>query len=228
MSLDAAVETVGGSSYPILIKPIGSAGAKGVFIVHARDAVIDLNAAEWIGGLDALRKRMAAVGKEKWVVEEYIAKPGDPFCPAADLKFFSFYGKIGLVLEVERFPIRRYAWWTPEGKTAPVTKFADELFAGGGFTAEQAALVQSVSAKMPLPYMRIDFMRRDERLYFGEFTPRQGDFEKYDDDTDRMMGRHYLEAEMRLHRDLLAGKRFPEFMEWAAPFLPPPQGRSSA
>ena len=223
MSLVAAIEATGSAAYPILVKPVASAGSHGVFVVHGRDAILDLRLTEWIGGLEALQERMAAEKKDKWLVEQYIAKPDDPSCPAPDLKFFCFYGKIALVLEVERFPVRRYAWWTAEGKTAPVTKSEYELFDGAGFTPEQAGAVAEISAKLPLPYARIDFLRSGQDLYFGEFTPRPGDFEKYDEETDQMMGRHYLEAELRLHYDLLAGKRFAAFMEWAAPFLPPRQ-----
>lgn len=66
--------------------------------------------------------------------------------------------------------------------------------------------------------MRIDFLAAKSGLYFCEFTPRPGDFEKFNDATDEMLGTLYLDAELRLVNDLVFGKRFTEFAEWAAPF----------
>ena len=74
---------------------------------------------------------------------------------------------------------------------------------------------------MPVPYMRIDFLRGEYRFAFGEFTPRPGDFEGFNEATDRMLGELYLDAETRLHADLLDGRRFPVFMDWLAPFRTP-------
>jgi hypothetical protein len=48
---------------------------------------------------------------------------------------------------------------------------------------------------MPHPFMRIDTLLGEDDLVFGEFTPRPGQF-------------HRFNAEWRLREDLLEGKRF--------------------
>jgi TupA-like ATPgrasp len=68
-----------------------------------------------------------------------------------------------------------------------------------------------------LPFLRIDFLRGEDRFAFGEFRLRPGDFETFNDATDRRLGELYLDAEARLYADLLAGRQFPVFMDWLAP-----------
>ena len=140
-----------------------------------------------------------------------MAKPGDLKCPAPDLKFYCFYGRVGVVLEVERYPKSQYCWWSWEGARTETGKYSESLFDGAGFTQEHRALAERISAAMPLPFMRIDFLKAENRLLFGELTPRPGNFHAFNDETDRQLGDLYLEAEGRLMDDLLNGKGFPEF-----------------
>ncbi|MCB1499004.1 MAG: hypothetical protein KDK07_04315 [Bauldia sp.] len=218
MSAAEAVGAAGEAARPVVVKPVGGAGSQGVYVVHGPDRVLELATRAWIGGLDELGSRLAATRWPNWLVEDYLGAVGNPECPAPDLKFYSFYGRVGLVLEAERFPELRYAWWKPDGAPVITGIFDDKLFAGHGFTSAQKQRVEAISAAMPLPFMRIDFLRGADRFAFGEFTPRPGDFETYNAATDRMLGDCYLDAEARLYADLLAGKQFPVFMEWLAPF----------
>lgn len=46
---------------------------------------------------------------------------------------------------------------------------------------------------------------------FGEFTPKPGNYDEFDKNTDQILGDYFLRAESQLTNDLLAGKVFHEF-----------------
>lgn len=71
--------------------------------------ILNLRQRQWIASIDVLAAEMAGLAWEQWLVEDFAENPDDPLCPAADLKFYSFYGRVGIVLEVERYPVTRYA-----------------------------------------------------------------------------------------------------------------------
>ena len=95
----AALERAAAASRPVVIKPLGAAGSSGVYLVHGPDTILDLRQRQWIANFDSLAAVMAGLQWSEWLVEDFAAKPGDPFCPAPDLKFYSFYGRVGLILE---------------------------------------------------------------------------------------------------------------------------------
>jgi hypothetical protein len=43
---------------------------------------------------------------------------------------------------------------------------------------------------------------------FGEFAPKPGNYDEFDDETDQWLGDYYLQAEGRLTNDLINGKEF--------------------
>ena len=90
-----------------------------------------------------------------------------------------------------------------------------EDYAGDGFTTEELNRAKSISAKIPLPYARIDFLKSEDETVFGEIEVNTGGFEKLDRKTDKVLGGCYLKAESRLFYDVWAGKQFPEFVESA-------------
>lgn len=49
---------------------------------------------------------------------------------ARDLKFYGFYGKVALILEIVRFPERKYCWWTAHGERVRTGKYDKKLFEG--------------------------------------------------------------------------------------------------
>jgi hypothetical protein len=197
-----------------VVKPARGAGSAGVFVVRADADVIEVEKAKPLGGLAGMARRLeellasGRVGQDSWRVEDIV---GDGSGPAGDLKFYSFYGKVSLVLEIERVPRTRHCWWGADGVPVSTGKYEDSAFQGAGFTPEQRRLVEGISARLPVPFMRIDFLRGRDGLMFGEFTPRPGQFHLFAPATDRRLGTDFLRAEGRLVHDLLAGKRFPEF-----------------
>jgi len=48
-------------------------------------------------------------------------------------------------------------------------------------------------------------------MFFGEFTPKPGKYEQFNDDIDQCLGDYFLEAEARLVEDLLDSKPFDHF-----------------
>lgn len=219
LSMAEALSRAAHAMRPVVVKPIGAAGSWGVFVVHKPDAILNLRQRQWIANIDVLAGEMARLAWDRWLVEDFAENPDDPLCPAADLKFYAFYGRIGIALEVERYPTTRYAFWLRDGTPTRTGHYADQLFEGRGVTADQFEAVEALSAQLPFPFMRIDLLRSKDKLFFGEFTPRPGDFEQFSPGLDFLLGDLFLEAELRLTRDLLNGKRFPAFMEWATPFL---------
>jgi hypothetical protein len=90
-------------------------------------------------------------------------------------------------------------------------------FYGEGVNSREAEIAAKISLEIPLPFMRIDFLRSaDGNLIFCEFTPRPGDFEKLNAGTDARLGREYSAAFARLYDDVLNGKSFKLFSQLCA------------
>lgn len=203
---------------PLVIKPARSTGARGVFLVHSADRIIDVRAKEvlssWEDMLERMRALMSAAVRplaDRWVTEELIIdEHGDP---ARDLKFFCFYGKALFVQEIERLPRFRATFWGTDGQPVDTGK-PSLLTEGYGITDKHIAVAESISAEIPHPFMRIDTLRAGpDELVVGEFTPRPGQFEEFDRATDRWMGEEWVRAERRIMDDALDGKRFAAFFE---------------
>jgi hypothetical protein len=111
-------------------------------------------------------------------------------------------------MEVVRDPVTRYCFWDRECKGRNVGGLEDELFTGRGFTPEMLKMAESISAEIPVPFMRIDFHSTGSELVFCEFTPTSGGIWDYGRETDQFLGECYLEAEASLMADLVNGKRF--------------------
>ena len=204
----------------IAIKPIDGAGSRGVYLVFRFDKIQDVKRSRMLTSWDALRKSIKEdlasewVRHDEWMVEELIVKNSEELLPAKDLKFYCFYGKVALILEIDRFPELRYCWWTPDGKRIRTGKYDDALFHGEGISIEEIEDAKSISEQLPLPFIRIDFLKTDQGMCFGEFTPKPGNYETFNRQTDRWLGDYYLDAEGRLSEDLLKGKQFEAYKDW--------------
>lgn len=201
----------------VVVKPEAGAGGRGVYLVLGDGRVVDLrDGAElpgWPDMLASMRQDLTSgrVKQDRWLVEELITEDEGGLYPGRDLKFYCFYGKVGLVLEVRRSNANAYCEWDAEGNQLFSGKYDERRFEGEGATAEQVALAGRMSRKIPAPFMRIDFIRSataPSGMSFCEFTPRPGSFHRFEDAFDRRMGEYYLDAEARLERDLLRGKSF--------------------
>ncbi|MCR6112295.1 hypothetical protein HXA35_18345 [Bacillus sp. A301a_S52] len=201
-----------------VLKPVNSAGSRGVYIIYDETKILKVKDASLFQGYDELKLRMIEdvqkgfVQNDEWFLEELIydrEKQG----PARDLKFYCFYGRVGLVLEIERYPNIKYCWWNRSGYRIHTGKYENQLFEGEGFTKGELELVEKLSAELPVPFMRIDFLKTSKEFVFGEFTPKPGNYDEFNQKTDQSLGEMYLEAEYKLIDDLINGKKFSCFKE---------------
>ena len=154
------------------------------------------------------------VAENNWLAEELVVEDFEKKIPARDLKFYSFYGKVGLILEITRYPELRQCWWTRDGKRIRTGKYEEQLFKGDGVTEEEIAFIEQLSKKIPAPFVRIDFLKSEEGLIFGEFTAKPGNYDYFNEQIDRQLGDYYLEAEINLTNDLFSNKQFNEFNQF--------------
>ena len=183
------------------------------------DQRLDVKNRERIGESE-LKSRIAlllssgTIKKDRWQVEALV--PARALCPL-DVKFYCFYGRVALVMEVQRYPELQYNWYGANGDR--VTTGLDEglEFEGDGITPQEIEAVAKITLEIPAPFIRVDFLRsEDGHLIFGEFTPRPGEFHKFNSMTDSSLGREYNAAVARLNDDILTGKSFTTFSAMTA------------
>ena len=199
----------------IVIKPTEGDGGRGVYLVKSETDIFDVKRERELSSWPELIKAMTddikqnRVSKDQWYIEGLLQLSRDK--RARDIKFYCFYGVIGLILEIDRTNRARYWWWDHNGKWTNTGKYQESQFEGLGVSIEEMQQAIDLSLHIPTPFMRIDFIRTDNGLYFGEFTPKPGNFDEFDLETDRMLGQLYLEAEARLNADLINRKDFAYF-----------------
>lgn len=204
----------------IVIKPVDAAGARGVYLVHKHDYIFDVRNAKILQSYNELQEALqcdlttGAVDEDAWFIEQLIYENEKQLLPARDLKFYSFYGKVGLILEIVRDPEIRHSWWTRDGKRITTGKYEATLFAGQGVSESEIEQVENLSSEIPAPFLRIDFLKSESGLVFGEFTPKPGNYDEFDELTDAWLGDYFIEAEGRLINDLLNGKTFTAYKQF--------------
>ncbi|WP_018930751.1 ATP-grasp fold amidoligase family protein [Gracilibacillus lacisalsi] len=200
-----------------VIKPVDGAGSRGVYLVFHSEHIQDVRRKQVIHGIDSLRSHMKQdlesnwVKENQWSVEELIGNEQER--SAKDIKFYCFYGKVALVLEIERYPALRYCWWTRDGKRISTGRYENELYKGAGVSQQEIELAEMISKEIPAPFIRIDFLKTENELVFGEFTPKPGNFDEFDQVTDSWLGEYFEEAETRLFQDLMDRKTFQYYDE---------------
>lgn len=197
-----------------VVKPVDGAGARGVYLIHDTNDIMDIKQGRGIKTSDDLIESMkndlisGRVEKDDWMMEELILDDGSQ---ARDVKFYCFYGKVGVILEIERYPELKYCWWTAENERIVTGKYDNSPFKGKGVDSKEVAMAEMISAQVPAPFIRIDFLRSDEGLILGEFTPKPGNYDEFDAETDQYLGDLFLEAEGRLMQDLASSVSFEAF-----------------
>lgn len=203
-------------TYPSVIKPVDGAASRGVYLAVAPDRFKDVRSGKIYSSeselVEAMKMDLSTkrVAKDLWQAEEFIADSGT-LKAARDLKFYCFYGKVGFVLEVDRENGALYCEWLPDGELANTGRYSGNAFKGNGFSEHELQLAESVSLQIPAPFIRIDFLKTNDDFVLGEFTPRPGKFDEFNNDFDSYLGQLYLTAEARLQKDLFHGKRFEYF-----------------
>jgi hypothetical protein len=211
------------AQFPSVIKATRSTGSRGCYllfdpqhIVHARDNTI-LTSLEELR--DHAHQEMGRTGRRspsrplpnRWMVEEMILENSSKLVPARDFKFYCFYGEILLMQESRRLPSLEVAFWNDQNEPTRTGRYEDSEFEGMGINPDHREIVSRISREIPFPFMRIDMLNGGDEIVFGEFTPRPGHFEQFNDYWDRRMGEAWAVAESRITEDLLAGKQFTAF-----------------
>lgn len=202
---------------PAVLKPMQSSGSKGAYYLFG-DRFFSIATSEWIESWEELeesarRQAPNAFTSGLWEIQTLVTRDGNP---AVDLKFYCFYGEIGTILEVSRFPRREYMFFDMELKP---TRFTNDglprseslersVIHHGHLTEEHLQRVRDLSRSIPAPFMRIDMLFSDDGPVFCEFCGAPGNIHTIFEEDDRRLGEMYARAENRLINDLLRGKGF--------------------
>lgn len=204
----------------VVVKPTQGTGSRGVFLIPREDDIFQVSRSRekdsiqsWEELVRTMKAHVAA-GKveDRWMMEELILPTPGELNSGRDFKFYCFYGRVELVLEVRRYPKVRYAWWNRDGSSCETGKYSKERMKGTGLQEGDIDLIERIGQSIPAPFLRIDFLRSETGLVYGEFTSRPGTYDDFDDATDERLGRAFCVAEGRLVADLLDGKRFDDFL----------------
>ncbi|MCT1605919.1 hypothetical protein M3B43_01010 [Nesterenkonia massiliensis] len=206
---------------PFVLKPATGDASTGVFLVFNENQIFSVKdgneLTSWPELLDFANRLLlqGKVARDSWIIEELVTEhvSGEKV-PASNLKFYSFYGEIMRVDEIRRFPKRSTDFFNSDGtrmEKIPFRTPQDERHAGLGFKPSDLETVKELSLNIPAAFVRIDMLRSDEGLVFGEFTPAPGTAAHLTSDWDIRMGRAHLSAQLRLQQDLLSGKDFGKF-----------------
>lgn len=201
--------------YPCVLKPMNEDSGNGVFICYAENNIVYLNTNEIFNSIDSLKKYIdnllisKKVISDLWMCEQLICDRTQSI--ARDIKFYMFYGQIGLILETDRIPIIRRCWRDGQLSLVKTGKYDGLLFASPEIPQSLINEAISLSLKIPSPFIRIDFLVTSETSYLGEFTPAPGRYWTFNDTWDEKLGRYYQEAMLRFIADVSYGKKFTEF-----------------
>lgn len=200
-----------------VIKPFSENASKGVFISYAADNIVYLNKGE-VHPSEAFAKRYArrllngkVVRRDKWMVEELLI---DKETIARDIKFYCFYGEVGLILETERQTGIKRCWFDQDLNYVDTGKYGDNLFKGSRESLDELIeKAKELSTEIPAAFVRIDFLICNGKTYVGEFTPLPGGYAEFTSKWDRELGEMYLRAATRLSFDASLGKVFKKYQK---------------
>jgi len=210
---------------PVVIKPTSATGSMGVYLIYNENRILSARDGKFLSSWEELVNDVKAkmdedknrvrkyFRKDEWIIEELIVDPTNPECPT-DLKFHIFYGENVLVQEVIRDGKNKYQFWDANNEKVFTGKLdsEDQIYNNAkGFNKKDLDEIIRFSLEIPVPFMRIDMLKGDNELVFGEATYYPGGFETFNPEWDRKLGEAYVNAEARLKRDLLNGKEFKHF-----------------
>ncbi|MGP5144520.1 MULTISPECIES: ATP-grasp fold amidoligase family protein [Halomonadaceae] len=193
-----------------VLKPEGGSSSHGVFILGA-DSGFEVATGQKLNSFNAVLSKASEYLRSKhvknnvWLLEEFVGEVDkEKISAPVDLKFYSFFGKVAFVLEVERAEKTRYCSWMPDGSLVDIGIFKPEdTFVGKGFSKNNILEVERLSSEIKAPFMRIDFIKSEDDFVFGEFTPRPGQFSLFNNEFDIYLGECYMRAEARLIKYLM-------------------------
>lgn len=206
----------------VVLKPVAGAVSKGIFIIYNQNRIHDLYGKKWLDSIDQLNARindyltMGVVRRDQWFLEELISNDSIATRKARDIKFYCFYGKSLLALESQRDDRVLRCWYDRSGKIVDTGKYSNSAFVGKGIDRSHFELAESISRKLPMPFIRVDFLQANDQIYLGELTPIPSDSETLSSYCDSLMGSALSFANIDLREDLLFNReKFQDFFRLA-------------
>lgn len=205
--------------FPCVFKPTSENNARGVYICYSSENIIYLNTGRKLESVEALYESSSqmiskgVIKVDSWMAEKLILAGDNNI--ARDIKFYMFYGQVGLILETVRVPKIQRCWYDETLKVVDTGKYADLLFKSEKIPDELIEIAKMLSLKVPVPFLRVDFLVTGDEYYLGEFTPAPGQYWTFNYQWDSLLGRFYNEASMRLLNDIAYGKEFLEYKDFS-------------
>lgn len=127
-----------------------------------------------------------------WQLEELLLPPSGLLRPVDDFKFYSFRGRVGLILQVARSPEgQRYRWYDRDWQPVATEKYAEAIDAAllpPRSPLSMLALVERVSMTFPVPFCRVDLYEAKQGIVLGELTPEPGTYHAFGEKADLYLG----------------------------------------
>lgn len=199
-----------------VVKPLTGVMSRGVILI-GHDKIIDLANNKLLSGTAQIKSTMSKlleeglIKKDEWIREKLMYSDIDASQPARDLKFYTFYGKVKLVLETIRVNGVTRCWYDQSLNRINTGKYPKNLFAGNGIPLDYFRAAQEIGLSIPAPFVRIDFLASSQGIVLNEITPKPGGSNQFSPNIDQTLGESLIAADSRLKRDLLQGKTFDAF-----------------
>jgi hypothetical protein len=143
-----------------------------------------------------------------FIVEEYVGEENG----VTDLKFYMFYGKVGVVLEVQRgLKGSTHCFYNENSEVINTGRYRETSFEGSGFSDGAKECAINIGENIPSPFVRVDLIVKEGKFWVGEITAHPGGFEDFNKEWDFRLGKEFIEARARLSEDLLSGKDFSSY-----------------
>lgn len=210
----------------VVSKPVFSNGGKSIYAwkrsedgsyydYYSKKVAVDIAHVKKIMRQDFLRRKIKV---DEWIQEELIVgKDGTPKS-TYDVKFYTFYGKIAVILQVDRWDKKQYSFFDLNGVQVETGRYPLRENAVAVFDKQMIDVAVGLSKKIPWPHVRLDFLVSDNDYAFGEFSSDPGNFSEFNDAWDHKLGLYYQGGFERLHSDFLNRKDFSEYKSCFGPF----------
>lgn len=198
----------------IVLKPYYGSSSKNVYYYFDDKNIVKVKDGNQINGLESLSLMLPKTDIEGlWQVEGLICNENGK--PANDIKIYSYYGKIGCILEIKRADKAYQCWYDENGQVLESERRKQPWFEGTGVEESVLEYAKKISLEIPSPFMRIDFYKGKSDYYLGELTPHPGRyFPEYSPYLDKVLGKLFCEAEALLFKDLLNNKQFSRYFDF--------------
>ncbi len=206
---------------PCVIKPLYAEGKRCIYAIAPqsdgsfKDFFSGQQFADVASLQDAVRQAVKKLGvaKDAWLKEEMIVGSSGSPLDTYDVKMYTFYGEVGLVLQVDRWRGRQYRFFDTNGVMVNTGKYSAEPNIAPMFDQKLIDIARKVSLRIPWAHVRVDFLVSDTDWRFGEFTLRPGVPASFNEEWDRRLGELFIKAQARVYEDLILEKDFSEYRQ---------------